>query len=251
MKRQIADKHVAKIKEMLAQNYKDSSIRDIMQHKHRVTITKGNMQSIKRLASYKDVRPDLNHAISATYSNKIATDTKNIKLIKWALAMGYSHEEIMNDLNVSERKLRSIRHGHMPYYSIASKYNSQIEKRFKKKKRTNIDSKMVRAIKKEYIEKEGDVLYSEIAERHKINEATVSTILNLKCYKEAGISFNSKINSIKKKKEAAKASKKKKEIKLKIDKEKQNIQSLQNKKKEIEEKLKESNSKLKNLRATS
>jgi hypothetical protein len=250
MKRQIADKHVEKIKEMLIQNYKTVSIIDLMKHKYGITVSSANIQNIKKLEAYKDVRPDLSDALRAKFCARTRVDAYEVEVIKWALAEGLSFEEIMESSKISRNKLNRIKLGHMPYCSIAPKYNCKIEKRFNGKKHANIDNRMVIAIKKEYIENEGDVVYNQIAEKHKIDKATVSTILNFKYYKEVGVSFNSKINSIKKKKEAAKRAKEKERNKLKINKEKQNILSLRQKKERIEEKLNESNTKLKNLRAS-
>jgi|GEM_PF-6787169 len=250
MKRQLEDKHVAKIKQMLIQNYKALSIRDIMKQKYGITITDANIQNIKKLEAYKDVRPDLNSALRAIYPAKTRYDTYSLSVIKWALAEGISYDEIIRYYDVSKTTLTHIRLGHMPYYSIAPEYNSRIEKRFKGKKRANIDKKMVLAIKKEYVDKEGGVLLSKIAEKNKIDKATVSLILNFRYYKEVGISYNSKIISIKKKKDAEKTSKQKERIWLKIEKENQNNQVLREKKELIEAKLKESNTKLKNLRAS-
>lgn len=247
MKRQIADEHVTKIKEMLTQNYKAVSIKDIMKQKYGVTISTDNIHIIKKLKAYKDVRPDLNNVLRAAYPIRTRLDTELISELKCALALGFSINEILKNYNVSKTMLQNIRYGHMPYYSIAPEYNAQIKKQLKYRKKANIDKKMVLAIKKDFINAGGKIPLSRIAKNHNIDAATVSTILNFKCYKNIGIHLNSKINTIKKKNNAAVEAKKK--LKLKINNEKKNIQLLHEKKKQIEDQIKLSNSKIKNLRA--
>ena len=199
--------------------------------------------------AYVTVKPELNDTIRKNYSSNLSEKEENvIGVIKWALAEGISDEEIKQFHDMSDSKLRQIKYGYMPYYCISPQYNTEIEKRFKKRKKANIDKKMVKAIKKEFVEKKGDVLLNEIAEKHKIDKATVSTILNFKTYKEFGSSFNSKIIAIKKRKESIKKESETKKIEAKIEKVKQINQALQQKKNQIEEKLKESNDYLKTLK---
>ncbi|WP_163710172.1 hypothetical protein [Mangrovibacterium lignilyticum] len=247
MKRKISDEHVAIIKQMLSRNYKTSSIKEFMQNKHGVYISAPQIYGIKKLTSYIDVRPNLNDAISKAYSSRITNDIERITDTKWALANGYLEEEIMNLYNWEKRELMAIRMGQNPYYSIAPEYNYQIKKRWGRKKNANIDKKMVIAIKKEYVDRNGEVLLNEIAEKHKIDKATVSTILTLKFYKEFGVAYNSKIKLITQMKEDKKKEKKNERCKVKIANEKLKHDALMRKKKQIENQLRESNANLKRL----
>ncbi|KAF0238500.1 MAG: hypothetical protein FD181_1003 [Prolixibacteraceae bacterium] len=252
MKRSIEDKHVAKIKQMLTQNYKVNSIRDFMKLKYGVFVSSAQIQSIKIMNAYVTVNPELNDTIRKIHSSRLHKDEAEvIGDVKWALANGYSDDEIMKSYEVSDSKLKHIKYGYMPYYSISTQYNSAIEKKFAKRKKANIDRRMVVAIKKEFVEKNGDVSLNEIAEKHKIESATVSTILNFKYYKEFGRSFNTRIIGIKKRKEAIKKEKETRRIEAKIEKVKQLNQALLQKKNQIEEKLKESNDYLKTLKNAS
>lgn len=249
MQRQIQDKHVAKIKQMLTRDYKDVSIKDIMKHEHGVCVSTAQIQGIKKMSAYVDVKPELNDTIRKIHSSSSCKEgAKVIEDIKWALANGYSDEDIMKHLEVSGSKLNHIKRGYMPYYSIAAQYNSQIEKRFAIRKKANIDKKMVTAIKKEFVVKDGDVSFDKIAEKYKIDKGTVCTIINFKTYKEFGSSFNSKIIAIKKRKESIKKEKETKRIEAKIEKVKRISQALLQKKNQIEEKLQKSNIYIKELR---
>jgi len=249
MKTIIENIHIAKIKQMLTQNYKVVSIRDFMKNEYGVYVSHAQIQSIKKLKTYVVVNPELNDSISKINSSELCGDeAKVIGGIKRALATGFSDEEIMESYDVSDFKLKHIKWGYMPYYSISPQYNSVIDEKFQKRKKAHIDKKMVIAIKKEFVDKKGDVLLNEIAKKHKIDKSTVSLILNFKYYEELGISFNSKINSIKKSKESIKKENVSKRIEAKIEKVKQINQALLQKRIQIEEKLQKSNIYIKNLR---
>ena len=86
--------------------------------------------------------------------------------------------------------------------------------KYPRKKKSNIDDKIFKDIKRQFVESNGAVLLKDLALAHKIDKGTVSTIVNLKCYVDINKSYNSRIESILK--EKRKRSERKMEIRNKI-----------------------------------
>ena len=248
MKRKISDKHAAIIKKMLSENYKTASIKDFMRINHGVVISGVQIYSIKRLETYREVRPELNDSIGKFYVRRGSDVAERISGIKFALANGFSDEDIIKEYQVKGKELLRIKLGQLPYYSISPEYNSEIDKRRTRIKVINIDSTAVTTIKKEFADKNGDVILQKIAKKHKIDKATVSTILSFKFYKEFGAFYNSKIDSINKEKEARRNDKKRERVKVKIEREKLKRDALIQKKKQIVSQEKQINTKIKELK---
>ncbi len=224
MIRKINDKNAEIIKKMLSKNYRTSSIIDEMQIKHGVTITAYDINNIKKGTAYCDIRPELNEVISKKYVSSIE-DNELIKDIKYLLAEGFSESEIIMEYNISKKKLMGIRLGYSPYDLIAPEYNKQISLLNGRRKNMNINEKIVLSIKKEYVIKNGQISYAELATNHNIDKATVSNILTFKSYEQYGSSYNLKITRIKNKTERLISTKKEIIRKKKIKTHNQKINS--------------------------
>ena len=251
MKRKLNKKVVAEIKNLLLKKYRDISIIDIIFHKYSITIEKSQLNTIKKGETYYDVSPQLNDSIKNLYSTSKRLNEEKIKEIKWSLVNNYPEEEIIEVYNISKKIMMHIRMGYLPYYSIAPECNSEMERLWPRKKRCNIDEKMVIAIKKEFVDKEGYVKLKEIAEKHEINTGSVSTILNFKTYKDVGVSYNSKIKSIKKAQDLITKEKNSIKNKTKIATIKMRIISLKVKRLEVANQIMQMKNNIKELNASS
>ena len=107
---------------------------------------------------------------------------------------------------------------------------------------------IVIAIKKEYVDRNGQVFLKDIAAKHGIDKATVSTILSFKYYKEIGLKFNSKIVSIKEKKKSKKEVLRREKLEKNICIEKLKLDTQRKKQIETKDKIKSSISKINLLR---
>jgi predicted DNA-binding protein YlxM (UPF0122 family) len=204
MIRKYNDKVVKLIKVMLSKGYKCSSIIDIMKNEYGVEISSTILQSMSRCDSYADVCPYLNDNIMRISNYNTTIESKKVTEIKWAISNDYSDEEIMHVFNISRKVLTSIRMCKAPYFNIAPEFNIIIQEKCPRKKKVNINRKIVIEIKKEFIANEGHILLKDIATKHGLNSGTVSNVISLKTYQSFGISFNSKILKIRREKEKKK-----------------------------------------------
>ena len=246
MVRKIKDSHVEKIKEMLSKDYKTVSIKDIMEKNYNVKISSSDVNMIKKGVSYKDVKPELNNKIKLA-CKKTNIDEQKIHEIKWALSEKYSTNEILKEYNVTNKELMHIKYGYSPYYAISPEFNDKIAELTNSKK-INISNDIVIALKKEYVDRNGQVFLNDIAAKHGIDKATVSTILSFKCYKEIGLKFNSKIVLIKEKKKCKKEMLRREKLERNIRNEKLKLESQRKKQIETKDKIKLSISKINLLR---
>lgn len=248
MKRTISNKHAEIIKELLVKNYQPFEIAAHMKINYGVIIKSTSIHDIRKGSSYVDVRSDLNNSIKQTYQSKNKLDIEKIRNVKWALTESYSTDEIKEVFQVSAKTITEIKMGYMPYWDISPEYNYLIENLYPRKKRANIDNKVVLAIKKEYVTINGNVKLDDIAIKHKIDSATVSTVLSLKSYENVGVSFNSKILSIKKKKRAEQERIKKEKNQIRINSEKQKLESAKRKLELYKERIQVSKDKINKIR---
>jgi hypothetical protein len=198
MKRMISDNLVVKIKKLIIEGYSTKSIKEIMMINHELTIDSGTISNIKLGKTYYEIRPDLNDLIKNKLSISKKIDTQKVSDIKWSLTCDdFSENEIIKVYSISDKILREIKLGYSPYCLISPEFNQILEKKYHRKKCNNIDDITVIDIKKQYVNSDGNILLSELASKHKIDKATVSTILSLKSYNDVGKSFHSKIIAIK------------------------------------------------------
>ena len=215
MMRNINDANVAKIKELIVKGYSNKSIVETMQIKYRITLNGTTINDIKYGRTYYDVRPDLNNQIKSKVSNNENIDSETIADIKFLLSCNeYSESEIKENYNISNKKLLEIKLGYAPYHLIAPEFNNILGMKYPRKKKSNINNKIVKDIKRQFVESNGAVLLKDLALAHKIDKGTVSTIVNLKCYADINKSYNSRIESILK--EKRKRPERKMEIRNKI-----------------------------------
>lgn len=251
MKRKYSDKVVGMIKELIAKNYKSSSIVDIMFNKYNIKVSSSDLHGIRTGDAYADVKTDLNQIIKTNYKTDLDENRINmIADIKWFLVNDCTEEEIIKTYNISNPLLLKIKMGHSPYYNIASDLNSEMEIKFKRKKKANINDRVVIQIKKEYVNCKGDILLDQLADKHKIDSGTISNILNLKCYESVGSSYNERIKRIKKKMADKKISILDEKKKAKIRTERLKISELKQKNNVIASKIKKYESKVKELLAS-
>lgn len=248
MERKISNKHAEIIKELLVKNYQPFEIAAHMKIKFGVVIKRTNIHDIRKGVSYLDVRSDLNNSIKQTYQTQGKFDIEKISNIKWALTENYSPDEIKKVFQVPAKTVREIKMGQMPYWDIAPEFNQLIENLYPRKKKVNIDKNVVVAIKNEYVTVNGNVKLADIARKHKIDDSMVSGIISLKKYKQFGVSFNSKILSIKKKKRAEQERIKKEKNQNRINSEKQKLESAKKKLELYKEKINVSKDKINNIR---
>lgn len=249
MKRKISNIHAAIIKELLVQNYCPAKISNYMEIQYNIKIAKANINNIRKGVSYSEIRPDLNSKIKDIYCNNIKnTNVEEISSIKWALSEGFSTEDILNSYPISKKEITSIKMGYMPYWGIAPEFNDILSVKFPRKKKTNIDEKMVVEIKKEFVKSKGDITLAQVANKYQINKGSVTNILSLNCYVDMGVSYNHRITTIKEKMEAERIKKRKEVINKKISNE--NIKKKINRKNliAINEKIKASETKMKSLK---
>jgi hypothetical protein len=230
MNRKISEKNVEIIKVMLSKGYSNASIRDEMSIKYKQPIDSATLQSIKKGEAYVDVRSDLNEKILLNYGSKVK-DIETIHDIKWALANGYNEIEILKNYEVSSKKLLKIKLLQAPYINISPEYNDEIRLLYRRRKKANIDKRMVIEIKKQYVLSKGNANLSEIGDSFKVDKATISNIINLKAYTHYGISFNQKITAIKN--IIANEKKNREALKLKLKIHRSKISELQKKKNQI------------------
>lgn len=223
MRRKISNRNAEIIKVMLSKKYRSISIIDIMRDKHNLIITASDINNIKKGMSYYDIRPDLNTIISNNFDCR-NVDVNKINEVKWALANGFSETEITTTYEISRKKLMMIKMGYAPFCLIATEYNEEIDLRYSRRKKVNVDKKIVMSIKKEYIFKNGDITCAELASKYNIDKGTVSNILTLKLYPDYGKSYNLQILRIKAKANKLKNAKIELEKNRKIEAEKQKIQ---------------------------
>lgn len=238
MNRQISDKHVKIIKNLLVQKY---SVRDIKSHMlihYKVNISSPVLRSIKMCESYVDICPELNDTLFSNYLNTSRIDIKRIEEIKFAIVENFTEEEIDNVYNLTKFEWLKIRMLIQPYRDIAPQYNKKIEEMYHRKKNGNIDDKKVNEIKKEYVQNNGKIPLKKIASKYNVTGSLISTILSLKCYKNSGSCYNNKIQIIKskiqKEKEKRVKEKVKQREKIKLNK----IQKIKQKQKLLSEELK-------------
>jgi hypothetical protein len=244
MNRKYKDSTIKLVKRLMAEGYKTSSIIDIIEKKFKVKITSSTLQSIRSGESYHDVSPHLSEQIMANYKINTSIDKNRIEEIKWSLANDYSEEEIIKVFNVTKREMYEIKMCILPYYQIAAHLNAVIKKKWSRRKNVNIDRSTVISIKKEYVINKGQIILDLIAQKHSIDKATVGNILNLKSYINDGISFNSKIKSIKKEKEGKKLTEKKAANKKNIENERVKINLLKHKRQLLLDKVRISEKKI-------
>lgn len=251
MKRKFSDKEVGIIKELMLKHYKTSTIIDLMSTDYKIEVTAYDLNSIRIGESYAEVKAHLNWTIKANYVTPLNEIEKNkIKEIKEALVHGFTEEDIIAYFNISKTEMVRIRMGYAKYYNIAPEFNSELEKLFKRKKRVNIDTAIVNAIKKEYVENDGIILLDKLADKYKISSGTISKILNLNYYESVGTSCNESIKRIKKKMADEKNIKQKEKIKARIQTESSKISELRQRKDVIASKIKKYESKIKELLAS-
>lgn len=231
------------VKKMMVSGYSNVVIKETMFLRHKIEITSSTLQQIKSVSSYSDVCSHLNKNIKCLPKFKYYLDKELIEEIKWSISNDYTDEEIIRVFKISRKRLTSIKMGYAPFFSVAPQYNSVIQEKHPRKKRNNVDRNMIIKIKKEYVDNYGDISLISIAEKLGTSDSVVSRILNLKIYSTIGSSFNSKILSIKKKKEKLKQQKILNE-KRKIE-ERNKLSKLREQKKMIIDKIKEQENRIK------
>lgn len=225
MKRKINDKDVEIIKVLLSEGYGNKSVIDIVRIKHNIEIDQYLLCNIKSGNSYYDIRPDLNDKIYLKSKISKKNDVNKISDIKYLLTCDeFSDEEIMKHYMISEKTLRGIKLCYYPYIMISPEYNEIIKDKYHRRKKVNISDRIILDIKKQFIETKGEISLVELGKKHKIDKATVSTIISLKTYKETGEKYNSKISSIILKKAKKKLSRK--NTREKISKERNRIKEI-------------------------
>ena len=193
MKRKLKNIEAERIKVMLAKGYKNSSIQETFKIKYNSEVSTSTIAEIKKGAQYRDVRQNLNERIFDQYVMRISKEKQEIvEGVKFALANGYSEDEIINTYKISGRYFLNIKMLYAPFCNIAPEYNDKIRSLKVRTKKVNIDSKMVRKIKELHIQHYGKKSNSEIATMMKIDKATVTNVLNLKIYQNYGNKFNSR-----------------------------------------------------------
>lgn len=216
MNRKISDKHVTIIKNMLVKKYKTSAICQILQIDYNENIISSDINSIKRCESYSDISAELNDKLLELYPVNGNYDEDLISVIKSFLAEGFSSNDILaNYPSIKNKQLMQIKMG-INYLQVAPQYNETISNMYGRKKNTNIDCDLVTRIKRQYIRSNGKITYTDIAQTHNIDKASVSNIINLNWYPMFGLNLNDKILQIKKRKSLSKEREKEKENKIKL-----------------------------------
>lgn len=250
MERKYSDKVVGIIKELMAKNYKSSSICDILLNRYNIKVSSSDLTPIRKGEAYIDVRSELNQIIKNNYPILIDENKQStIKEIKWALVEGFNEDEIIKTYKISKILLLKIKLGYSPYFNIAPEFNSALELKYKRKKKANINDRVVFQIKKEFVNCKGDIQLNQLADKYKIDSGSISNILNFKCYESVGSSYNERIQRIKKKMADKKISILDEKKKAKIKKERLKISELKQKNNVIASKIKNYESKIKELLA--
>lgn len=185
----------------MAKGYKTASIKDIMQNKHNQMVSTPDLSQIRRCESYSEILPDLNSKIMAQFKQGSIAESTIVEEVKWAIANDFSDQEILKSFKISKKQMSAIKMGVFPYHNIATEFNDEIRERWPRKKKINIDKKLVISIKKEYVNYNGAIKLQELATKCRLDKTTISVILNLKAYSDYGSSYNSKIIQIKKRQE--------------------------------------------------
>jgi len=236
MKRSINNKTIVKIKQHLSKGYSNSFIRELIEKEDKISLNRHNISSIKNLEMYRDVESHLNDSIVKHINIKYTEEEKHlIESVKFAICEGFDHKEIMDVYKIDPRKFADIKKLKGSFSLIAPEYNKKINETYNRKPRVNIEIKMVIAVKKLFVERNGKITFAEISSIVGLDKSHISRILSFKIYENNGQMYNSGIRKIIRSKKLESENKRK--AKIKKAKERERLRLLYEEREKINHKI--------------
>jgi len=236
MKRSINKNVIVRIKKLLSEGYSNRLIRELLEKQNKVSVNLSNIASIKNLEMYEDVESHLNDSIVRNINTKISDYEKNIiESVKFAICEGYDYKEIMDVYKIHPKKFANIKKLKGINRIIAPEYNNKIREEHNYSPYVNIDNKMVIAVKKLFVERNGKITFAEISSIVGLDKSHVSRILSFKIYENNGQMYNSGIRKIIRSKKLESENKRK--AKIKKAKERERLRLLYEEREKINHKI--------------